>query len=194
MLGLLIFQLPEDGLCPTGKPFQSLVKAVISQQLSTQAAENIWNRFVELCPEIKPEVILRKHRRSLRATGMTERKIDYVYELSRFFQQENLTLEELEKLDDGAIIKKLCSINGIGIWTAEMFLIFSLGRPDVLPLSDIGVLRALSHLYFSNQNLRDLPAPGRQAEIKAITDKWRPWRTAATWYLWKSLSTPTITQ
>ncbi len=187
-LGLLIFRMSDAALCPSKKPFETLLKAIIGQQISTNAANNIWQRFEKLCPQITPEALLRKHRKTLRSTGLSDRKVEYVLDLCRFFKEENLSLADFDAWEDQTVIDRLTTINGVGLWTAQMFLIFTLGRPDVLPTADLGFLKALANLYFPDVDFSAFSAAERRAEIEEITNKWRPWRTAATWYLWKSLN------
>lgn len=171
-----------------GGPFETLLRSIVGQQISVKAASNIWARFVKACPVLTPEVISRKHRKTLRSVGLSERKIDFVFDVCRFFMAESEFLEAMNELEDEEIIEKLTTIKGVGRWTAEMFLIFTLNRPNVLPLVDFGFLEAMRRAYFPRIKQEDWSAVDRKEEILQITSKWEPWRSAATWYLWRSLN------
>ncbi len=187
-LGTIIFQYEEQRLDPSPDPFVTLLKSVVGQQISTRAANNIWARLEKSCPEMTPRTLLRKHRKTLRAAGLSERKVDYVYDICRFFLEEQKVLETFESLGDEEVIERLCTIKGVGRWTAQMFLIFAIGRRDVLPFADLGFLKAINQIYFPHIDFADFSAREKQGELEEITNKWHPWGTVATWYLWKSLN------
>ena len=127
---------PEGFLATRGNPFETLLRSVIGQQISVKAAANIWERFAKACKEIKPEIITRKHRRTLRTAGLSERKIEYVFDICRFFLENPDAADGFQHRSNEEVIKELCTIKGVGPWTAEMFLIFALRRPDVAPMLD----------------------------------------------------------
>ena len=164
-------------------PFQSLIESIIYQQLAGKAANAIYNRFINYYDnkEITPARILNSSNDNLKKVGLSNRKIDYLKDLASHVYDGRINLEELPTMNDEEIINKLVNVKGIGRWTSEMFLIFSLGRQDVLPVTDLGVRKAMEKVY----SLSELPKPHTMIEI---AEPWRPYRSIATWYLWKSLS------
>ena len=164
-------------------PFQSLVESIIYQQLAGRAANAIYNRFINYYnnKQITPARILNSPNDNLKKVGLSNRKIDYLKNLASHVYDGRINLEELPKMNDEEIINKLVNVKGIGRWTSEMFLIFSLGRQDILPVTDLGVRKAIQKVY----SLSELPKPNAMMEI---AKPWRPYRSIATWYLWKSLS------
>ena len=162
-------------------PFAALVHAIISQQLSSKAAATIERRFGGLFggPPAPRDVAAIPDDR-LRAAGMSGQKVRYVRDLCGRVENGSLDLQALERLDDEAVIEALTQVKGIGRWTAEMFLMFRLHRPDVLPLGDTGLLNAVRRAY----RLRAAPTPARLARLG---EPWRPYRSVACWYLWASL-------
>ena len=157
------------------RPFPSLVDAIISQQISGKAAASILARLGSLVP-IRPQALAEAELRRLRRAGLSRAKAVYVRELARFAVDGGL--RGLGRLPDQAVVQRLTSVKGVGVWTAEMFLIFSLGRPDVWPVGDGGVQRAAMNLY----GTKDLK------QLALLGDRFRPYRTHAAWYLWRSLS------
>jgi DNA-3-methyladenine glycosylase II len=163
-------------------PYESLVEAIITQQLSGKAAESISKRFRELFGRFpKPTEVLKASDSKLRTTGLSTMKIKYIKDLSKKIVTKELRINSLKNLTDEEVIVQLTLVKGIGRWTAEMFLIFSLGRPDVLPVGDLGLRKGIRRLY----SLSELP---QKNKIEQIAQKWRPYRTVATWYIWKSLN------
>ena len=162
--------------------FESLVEAIITQQLSGSAAKAIAKRFRSLYGKRfpKPIDVIKTSDSKLRKTGLSKMKVEYIKELSKAIESKKLKMRSLSKLSDEVVIEQLTQIKGIGRWTAEMFLIFSLGRMDVLPVGDLGLRKGVQ-LYKSSKELPN------EAEIEKLAEKWRPYRTVATWYLWKSL-------
>ena len=168
-------------------PFQALVRAIVSQQLSTKAAATIASRFVALFGGTfpTPRQVDKAADAELRAVGLSFQKISYLRDLCRRIQEGSLPLAHLADLGDEEVIAALIEVKGIGRWTAEMFLMFRLQRPDVLPVGDLGILKAVQKHY----RLRQLPTPER---LHRIGETWRPYRSIACWYLWASLdNTPT---
>ena len=154
----------------------------MSQQLSKKAADTIYSRFLALFPGKafpSPEAILAVSPEMLRAAGMSRPKIAYLQSLATLAMQGELEMAHLRRLDDEAVIEHLTRVKGIGRWTAEMILIFHLKRPDVLPVDDVGLLAAIEKLY-------GLPKRPTPAEVIALGEKWRPYRSIACWYLWMS--------
>lgn len=161
--------------------FAVLVESIISQQLATRAAETIFKRFKDLYPAFPtaPEIIATK-KSVLRSAGLSSMKADYLKDLASKIDQGMVRLDTLSKMNDGEVVAHLTQVKGIGRWTAEMFLIFSLGRPDVLPVNDLGLQKGVQKAFC----LQQLPKPG---EVERLGMRWRPYRSIATWYLWKSL-------
>ncbi len=164
--------------------YESLVEAIITQQLAGSAAKAISNRFRSLYGKSfpKPIDVINTSDSKLRKTGLSRMKIKYIKELSKAIEAKKLKIRSLSKLSDEEVVEQLTQVKGIGRWTAEMFLIFSLGRMDVLPVGDLGLRKGIQ-LYNSADELPNA------AEIEKLGEKWRPYRTVATWYLWKSLRT-----
>jgi DNA-3-methyladenine glycosylase II len=158
--------------------FGVLVRAIVSQQISTKAAKSITARLQELQP-LKPAALLRQKPDKLRAAGLSAGKLRAILDLSQKVHDRSLNLKDLPGLDDEEVIAQLLPVYGIGRWTAEMYLIFSLGRLDVLPLSDLGLRVGIQRQY----ELEERPAPARLTEL---AEPWRPYRSIATWYVWRS--------
>jgi DNA-3-methyladenine glycosylase II len=164
--------------------FQSLVESIIYQQLAGSAANIIYTRFIKHYNNVlpKPMQIISTSDIELKSKiGLSSNKVQYLKDLSTKVEQGKINLELLSTMSDEEVIAELTLVKGIGRWTAEMFLIFCLGRPDILPVTDLGIRKAVHKLY----SLPELPKP---AELLAISQPWRPHRTVASWYLWKSLS------
>lgn len=174
-------------LTPTTEYFFTLVDAIASQQLSSKAAATIVSRIRALLPEGKPpapDAVLALPDESLREAGLSWKKVSYVKDLAQRVHSGELDLSRIAQMDDEEIIKALVAVKGIGRWTAEMFLIFSLARPDVLAVDDYGIQVAMKRLY----NLDDLPTPRyAHARMREIAEPWRPYRSYASLYLWRSL-------
>jgi DNA-3-methyladenine glycosylase II len=160
----------------------ALVGAIVSQQLSTKAAATIFARFIALFPggAVNPADIARISDAELRGVGLSGQKVGYLRDLCARIVDGRLDLDELETLDDDSVIERLTSVKGFGRWTAEMFLMFRLHRPDVLPAGDLGIVNAVQRLY----RLRKRPDAKR---ILKIGEAWRPYRSVASWYLWQTL-------
>lgn len=171
-----------------GNPFETLLRSVIGQQISVKAAAHIWERFTKACKQLEPNVILRKHRRTLRAAGLSERKIDYVFDICRFFLNNPDAADGFVRRSDEEVIEELCTIKGVGRWTAEMFLIFALRRPNVAPLQDLGFIKAVGLAYFPEIEPEEWTASNRKEELNSVIEKWGAWKTIGTWYLWRSLN------
>jgi DNA-3-methyladenine glycosylase II len=161
----------------------ALVGSIVSQQLSTKAAATIFGRFLALVPEGTPlsaEGIAAMDDQTLRGVGLSGQKVRYLRDLSARIIDGRLLLHELEALDDEAVIERLTEVKGFGRWTAEMFLMFRLHRPDVLPVDDLGIVNAVQRLY----KLRARP---KAKKVHKLGEAWRPYRSVASWYLWQSL-------
>ena len=172
----------DDGILGSrGDAFTTLARSIVGQQISVAAAQSVWNRTLEtLGNEVTPKRVIDTKHDALRASGLSTRKVEYIRDLADHFHHGRLQTERWPKMDDEELIKELSAIRGIGRWTAEMFLIFNLMRPNVLPLDDIGLIRAISINYFSGE-------PVTRHEAREVAANWAPWRTVATWYMWRSI-------
>ena len=171
---------PRIGLRSRGDPFQTLVRAIIGQQISVKAADTVWNRVHAAVGEVRPARFLETSLDRLAACGVSQRKAEYLRDLAHRFEHDLLHPGLWPAMEDEAIIEELVRVRGIGRWTAEMFLMFNLLRPDVLPVDDQGLLRAVGLHYFQGERVG-------AAEVRVVAEVWRPWRSVATWYLWRSL-------
>ncbi len=163
-----------------GEPFMTLARAIVGQQISVRAAQSVWDRFVVAAPEVTPAQVLALDRRRLRACGLSARKVEYIADLARHFADGTIHVQRWPDMDDEAVIAELVRVRGIGRWTAEMFLIFNLLRPDVFPLDDLGLQKAIRRAYFNGRSTT-------LARMRKLGARWSPWRSVATWYLWRSL-------
>lgn len=163
-----------------GDAFVTLARSVIGQQISVKAAQSVWDRFAALTRRLTPAAVLKLKVDDMRAAGLSARKIEYLVDLALHFDAGRIHVARWAGMDDEAIIAELVAIRGIGRWTAEMFLMFHLLRPDVLPLDDVGLIRGISINYFSGE-------PVSRSEAREVGEGWAPWRSVATWYMWRSL-------
>ena len=176
----LITQFSDSALQSRGNAFVTLARAIIGQQISVKAAASTWQKLSMALMEVTPAHLINTNTETLRSCGLSSRKIGYLQDLSRHFTDEGHDEAVWQKMSDEALISHLVQIRGIGRWTAEMFLIFYMQRPDILPVDDIGLQRAVSIHYNREQ-------PIEKSMLQSIAINWRPWRTVATWYLWRSL-------
>ena len=161
--------------------FATLVESIISQQLASGAADAILRRFKKLYPNFpKPAQILKTKDSKLRAVGLSKMKVEYLKDLAKKIEDGHIEIKSLSKMPDDEIIDELTQVKGIGVWTAQMFLIFSCERLDVLPTGDLGLRKGVQMAF----SLPELPTP---KQVEEIGNRWRPYRSVATWYLWKSL-------
>jgi DNA-3-methyladenine glycosylase II len=179
-----IIDINRDKVLTTRRnAFDTLIKAIIGQQISVKAAESVYNKLVDrIGPIVDPQIVQSCQRQTLKQVGLSRQKVDYILNISEFFiQNPDLVSDEyLEIASIADITNNFIKIKGIGSWTVEMFLIFYAMKPDILPLKDIGLLNAIKNVY----NLRQLSKEDQLEKIVAISDCWRPYRTVATWYLW----------
>jgi DNA-3-methyladenine glycosylase II len=171
----------------TGSHLDALVRSIVSQQLSTSAAATIHSRLIALVgvPDPLPHHWLALNDPDLRAAGLSRQKIAYIRDLARHVQDGALPMAKLHEMDDDAVIEALTEVKGIGVWTAQMFLMFRLGRPDILPVLDLGIRNAIRRAY----RLRKEPTAKR---MHALAKPWAPYRSVASWYLWQSLELPPL--
>ncbi len=176
----LIQRFEGAALHSHGDAFITLARSIIGQQISIKAAEISWQKLAAAVPAITPDAVLGVDNSVLQACGLSLRKVTYLQDLSRHFISGTLNEATWQEIDDEALIAELMQVKGIGRWTAEMFLIFHMLRPNVLPLDDLGLQRAMSLHYNASQ-------PVSRLKMRAIAKPWQPWRSVATWYLWRSL-------
>jgi len=176
--------IPKYGsgfLMTRGDAFTTLARAIVGQQISVAAAQTVWGKVVAVAnKKINPKSILKLSVEELRGAGLSGRKVEYIRDLADHFDSGRLHANQWKEMGDEAVIKELSAIRGIGRWTAEMFLIFNLVRPNILPLDDVGLIRAISLNYFSGE-------PVSRHEAREVAANWAPWRTVATWYMWRSI-------
>jgi DNA-3-methyladenine glycosylase II len=173
---------------PYQPPFMALAEAIASQQLSVKAADTIFGRFCALFgPDNTPDALrlLQLDDEAIRASGFSRSKVAFLRDLAARVAENRLELDRLSELDDDRVLEQLTAVKGIGTWTAEIYLMFRLQRPDVFPVDDLGLIKAAQKLYGLRQR------PTRQKLLK-MAEGWRPYRSVAAWYLWRSLSLPAI--
>lgn len=176
----LIPQFGPACLESRGDAFITLARSVVGQQISVKAAQTIWERFARLAKKLTPQQVLRLKVDDMRAAGLSARKVEYLVDLSQHFDRGSLHLDAWQTMDDEGIIAELQAVRGIGRWTAEMFLIFHLMRPNVLPLDDVGLIKGISKCYFSGESVS-------RSEAREVALAWAPYCSVATWYIWRSL-------
>ncbi len=181
----LIPQFGDMHLIGRGEAFTTLARSIVSQQISVKAADSIWQRFLEVCPKCTPAQVLKVGLDTLAGCGLSKRKAEYVVDLADHFKSKRVHTDKWTEMDDEEVISELVQIRGIGRWTAEMFLIFNLLRPNILPLDDVGLLKGISVNYFSGE-------PVSRSDAREVAANWEPWRTVATWYLWRSLDSALV--
>jgi DNA-3-methyladenine glycosylase II len=176
----LIPQFPGLTLASRGDPFMTLARSIVGQQISVKAADSVWGRLQAEIPTFTPAGVLRRSAETLAGCGLSKRKVEYITDLAAHFKNGSLHVAKWADMPDEDVIAELVQIRGIGRWTAEMFLIFNLLRPNVLPLDDLGLLKGISVHYFSGE-------PVSRSDAREVAANWAPWSTVATWYLWRSL-------
>ena len=183
VMARLIADGPGERLTSHGEAYVTLARSIVGQQISVKAAATIWGRFERATGAMTPAAVLAAPDEALRGAGLSASKVRYLRALSTYADAGHLDVDALAAMDDEAIVRNLVALPGIGRWTAEMFLIFHLLRADVFPLGDVGLLAAL------RRHLTDLPDGTKLAARDAtlLGERWRPWRTVATWWLWRSL-------
>jgi DNA-3-methyladenine glycosylase II len=186
----LIPKFGEARLQSRGDAFTTLARSIVGQQVTVKSAQAVWARVTALVETavddpLQPRAVLAQKHDELRGAGLSARKVDHLVDLARHFDDGTVHVSQWRDMDDEAIIEELVAIRGIGRWTAEMFLIFHLLRPNVLPLDDAGLIRGISENYFSGE-------PVSRAEARELGEGWSPYRSVATWYLWRSLDPLTV--
>jgi len=172
----------NKGFLTTRKdPFFSLCRTIVGQQISTKAADSIWLRFEEKCKKkIIPETILKLPSRSLKSAGLSRQKISYLKNIAKSFKNKSFIIRDLKKMDDDLAIDYITKLKGLGIWSAQMFLMFNLNRPDIFPTKDIGLIRAISKNYKTSY-------PPSERFLNKISKMHSGYRSVLTWYMWRSI-------
>jgi len=176
----LIPRLGDAHLQSRGDAFVTLARSIVGQQISVKAAQSVWDRFAALTAQLSPSGVLALSPQDMRAAGLSARKVEYLMDLARAFDSDELQIADWPGMDDEEIISELLAVRGIGRWTAEMFLIFHLLRPNVLPIDDVGLINGIRKNYFADE-------PVSKAMVREVSAAWEPYRSVATWYLWRSL-------
>jgi len=176
----LIAQSDGASLQTRGDAFITLSRSIVGQQISVKAAQSVWDRFLKLPRKLTPATVLRLKVDDMRAAGLSARKIEYLVDLALHFDSGAIKVDAWASMDDETIITELVGIRGIGRWTAEMFLIFHLLRPNVLPLDDVGLINGISQNYFSGEVVS-------RSDARDVAVAWTPYCSVATWYIWRSL-------
>ena len=166
-----------------GDAFTTLARSIVGQQISVKAAQAVWDRFAALTDSalrMQPKAVLALDATAMRRAGLSARKVEYLTDLAKHFESGKVHAAQWQQMDDEVIVDELVAIRGVGRWTAEMFLIFYLMRPNVLPLDDVGLIAGISRNYFSGE-------PVSRAEAREVAEAWTPFCSVATWYIWRSL-------
>jgi DNA-3-methyladenine glycosylase II len=176
----LIPRFGDACLQTQGDAFVTLARSIVGQQISVPSAQKVWDRFVQLPSQITPANVLRLKVDDMRAAGLSARKVEYLVDLALHFDNGALHVKNWADMPDDAIIEELVAIRGIGRWTAQMFLIFHMLRPNVLPLDDAGLITGISQSYFSGDAVS-------RSDAREVAAAWVPYCSVATWYIWRSL-------
>lgn len=183
----LIPQFGDACLASRGDAFVTLARSIVGQQISVKAAQSVWERFVSLFPrKVTPAGVLKLRIDDMRSAGLSARKVEYLVDLAMHFSDRLVHVSQWGSMDDEAVIAELVAIRGIGRWTAEMFLIFHLMRPNVLPLDDLGLIKGISLNYFSGEAVS-------RSDAREVAQAWEPFCSVATWYMWRSLDPVPVT-
>lgn len=180
ILGAIITAYHGETLTLRGDAFYTLARAIAGQQISVKAADSVWAKLMSGVRQLSPNSIANADATLLRSCGLSASKVIYMHALANHFLENQKRIQEWPHMHDDDIIAELTSIKGIGRWTAEMFLIFGLGRPDVFPIADLGLLKGI-YRHYNQSN------PLSKAEVLAIAERWKPYRTIGTWYMWRAL-------
>jgi len=177
-----IFKKYDKGFLNTrGNPFFSICRTIVGQQISTKAADSIWLKFEKKCKnKIIPQNVLKLSSSSLKSAGLSRQKISYLKNIAKSFKNKSFNIKDLKKMNDENAIEHITQLKGLGVWSAQMFLMFNLNRPDIFPTKDIGLLRAISKNY-------KVKYPPNEKFLNKISKKFSGYRTVFTWYMWKSI-------
>ena len=168
-------------LTTRNNPFFSLCRTIVGQQISTKAADSIWHKFEKKCKKrVIPNTVLKLSSRTLKSAGLSRQKVSYLKNIAKSFRNKSFNVRELKKMNDKEAINYVTQLKGLGIWSAEMFLMFNLNRPDIFPVQDIGLLRAISKNYKTSY-------PPSKRFLNKISNKHMGYRSVFTWYMWRSI-------
>ena len=177
----IIKKYKKGFLTTRSNPFFSLCRTIVGQQVSVASADSIWSKFAKKCKgNIKPKVVLKTSSRILKSAGLSRQKISYLKIIAKAFKNKSFNVKEIKKMDDNEAIEYITKLKGLGVWSAEMFLMFNLNRPDIFPIKDIGLLRAISKNY-------KISYPPSKRFINKISKIHLGYRTVFTWYMWRSV-------
>ncbi len=180
----LIPKFGQTRLQSGGDAFTTLARSIVGQQISVKASQTVWDKLTAVLGAktrlISPASLLAAQPEPLRASGLSARKVSYLMDLAQHFEAGTIHVAQWQKMDDEVIIDELVAIRGIGRWTAEMFLIFHLLRPNVMPLDDLGLMKGIERNYFSGE-------PVSRAQAREVGEAWAPFKSVATWYIWRTL-------
>ena len=177
----IIKKYSKEYLTSRKDPFYSLCRTIIGQQISTRAADSIWSKFEIKCKKkIIPTIVLKLTPQTLKSAGLSRQKISYLKNISKSFQDKSFDMKILKKMNDDLAIEYITKLKGLGIWSAQMFLMFNLNRPDIFPIKDIGLIRAISKNYKTSY-------PPSKRFLKKISNLHSGYRSVFTWYMWKSI-------
>jgi DNA-3-methyladenine glycosylase II len=181
ILRRLIKKYKKGFLTTRNNPFFSLCRTIVGQQISTKAADSIWCKFEKKCNKrIIPNAVLKLSSRTLKSAGLSRQKVSYLKNIAKSFRNKSFSVRELKKMNDKEAVNYIIKQKGLGVWSAEMFLMFNLNRPDMFPLQDIGLLRAISKNYKT-------PYPPSKRFLDKISKLYAGYRTVFTWYMWRSI-------
>ena len=181
ILKRIIKKYKKGALSTRNNPFFSLCRTIVGQQISTKAADSIWHKFEKKCKKrIIPNTVLKLPSRTLKSAGLSRQKVSYLKNIAKSFKNKSFSVRELKKMNDQDAINYIIKLKGLGVWSAEMFLMFNLNRPDIFPIKDIGLLRAISINY-------KIPYPPTKNFLKKISKLHAGYRTVFTWYMWRSI-------
>ena len=175
----IINKYKKGFLSSRNNPFFSLCRTIVGQQISTKAADSIWAKFEKKCKKkIKPKIILKISSRNLKSAGLSRQKVSYLKNIAKAFKNKSFDIKKLKKMNDNEAIIYITKLKGLGVWSAEMFLMFNLNRPDIFPIKDIGLLRSISKNY-------KVSYPPSKRFLNKISKLHSGYRTVSTWYLWR---------
>ena len=181
VLKKIIKKFNKGFLKTRNNPFFSLCRTIVGQQISTKAADSIWIKFEKKCKKkIAPKIVLKLSRTTLRSVGLSKQKIGYLKNVALSFKNKSFKIKELKKMDDNLAIEYITQLKGLGVWSAQMFLIFNLNRPDIFPVKDIGLIRAISKNY-------NVSYPPSKRFLDKISKLHSGYRSVFTWYMWRSI-------
>ena len=186
VLRAIIKKYKKGFLTTKNNPFFSLCRTIVGQQISTKAADSIWSRFEKKCRKrILPKVVLKLSSKNLKSAGLSRQKVSYLKNIAKAFKNRSFDIKKLQKMNDDEAISYITKLKGLGVWSAEMFLMFNLNRPDVFPIKDIGLLRSISKNYKTSY-------PPSKRFLNKISKLHSGYRTVSTWYFWRNIDTEDV--